>query len=249
MDYNRIISSKRERKMARLKVRFLGHSGFLVECGGRFLLFDYYTDEAGVLSGGLPSGGSGAVLISHSHADHFNRSVFDIAVAGSTAVVADSSVRLPKAISGSYSLMPGGSVDLGWARVKAYGSTDEGCSFLVELCGFRIFHAGDLNDWYWEEESTPQELATDEARFLEELGRIDAAGMDIAFFPVDMRLGRHAARGASLFARALKPKLMIPMHLNGRPDERLLQELSAISDSGSELRMMAEPGDELSVET
>ena len=238
----------KEKKMARLRVRFLGHSGFLVEAEGRFLLFDYFTDKAGVLSGGLPFEGVGAALISHSHADHFNKAVLDLAVPGSTIIVADSGIRIPKTSKAALSIEPGGRADLGWAKVEAYGSTDEGCSFLVELHGAKIFHAGDLNDWYWEDESTPEELIADEARFIEEIGRIGECGIDIAFFPVDMRLGKHAARGASLFARALKPKLIIPMHLNGKPDKRLIDELAGLCAFGSEVRMMTEPGEELEVE-
>ena len=243
MDYNRIIPSTKEKKMARLNVRLLGHSGFLVESDGRFLLFDYYTDKAGVLFGGLPHGGFGAVLISHSHADHLNRAVFDMAVPGSTVIIADSGVEVPAWVEGAISMEPGGVADLSWAKVEAFGSTDEGCSFLVELDGARIFHAGDLNDWYWEDESSPEELRADEARFLAEMGKIKEGGMDIAFFPVDMRLGRHAARGAALFAKALSPKLIVPMHLNGRPDGRIIDELAGLSALGSEVRVMSEPGE------
>lgn len=247
MDYNHIISSKKEKKMTKLRVRFLGHSGFLVEAEGRFLLFDYYTDRAGLLKGGLPSGGEGAVLISHSHLDHFNRAVFDMAVPGRTVIVADSGVPAPKEAEGFLGIEPGGSAELGWARVKAYGSTDVGCSFLVEMHGAKLFHAGDLNDWYWEGESTPEELVADETRFFGELAKITEGDIDIAFFPVDMRLGKHAARGVSHFAKALRPRIIIPMHLNGRPGEGLIDELEGLSGLGSEVIMMKEPGEELVV--
>ena len=40
-------------------------------------------------------------------------------------------------------------------KVKAYGSTDAGVSFLVTTSGGRkIFHAGDLNDWHWQDDSS-----------------------------------------------------------------------------------------------
>lgn len=42
--------------------------------------------------------------------------------------------------------------------VKAFGSTDAGVSFMVETDGKKVFHAGDLNNWHWEDESTPQEV-------------------------------------------------------------------------------------------
>lgn len=36
----------------------------------------------------------------------------------------------------------------GLVRVAATGSTDSGVSWIVETDGKRIFHAGDLNNWY-----------------------------------------------------------------------------------------------------
>ena len=43
-------------------------------------------------------------------------------------------------------------------RIQAFGSTDVGISFLIHLQGKSIFHAGDLNNWHWSEESTEQEI-------------------------------------------------------------------------------------------
>lgn len=42
-------------------------------------------------------------------------------------------------------------------RVHAFGSTDVGISFLVEAEGKKIFHAGDLNNWHWMDESSEVE--------------------------------------------------------------------------------------------
>lgn len=50
-------------------------------------------------------------------------------------------------------------------KVKAFDSTDEGLSYLVEMDGIRIFHAGDLNNWHWREESTPREIEEAERDF------------------------------------------------------------------------------------
>ncbi len=41
------------------------------------------------------------------------------------------------------------------AFIRAYGSTDLGVSFYVEAEGKRFFHAGDLNDWHWNQEVPP----------------------------------------------------------------------------------------------
>ncbi len=234
--------------MATVKVKFIGHSGFLVETGGRFLLFDLYKDEAGVLSQGLPFEGAGAVFVSHSHGDHFNPKVFGLGVTGSTSFIIDEGVRAPKTDCELFRLSPGKSADLGWATVRAFGSTDEGCSFLVDVGGIRIFHAGDLNDWYWEDESTPEELLNDEARFMQELGKIAGNEVDIAFFPVDLRLGRHAARGAIRFAEAVRPKFIFPMHVNGRLDANLLPKALLEKGIRAASIYMENPGDEVLIE-
>ena len=49
-------------------------------------------------------------------------------------------------------------------RIQAFGSTDVGISFLIHLQGKSIFHAGDLNNWHWSEESTEQEIRKAEGR-------------------------------------------------------------------------------------
>ena len=54
-------------------------------------------------------------------------------------------------------------------RIEAFGSTDVGISFLIDLQGVRLFHAGDLNNWHWSEESTPQEIRKAEGDFLAEI--------------------------------------------------------------------------------
>lgn len=54
-------------------------------------------------------------------------------------------------------------------RIEAFGSTDVGISFLIDLQGIRLFHAGDLNNWHWSEESTPQEIRKAEGDFLAEV--------------------------------------------------------------------------------
>jgi L-ascorbate metabolism protein UlaG (beta-lactamase superfamily) len=234
--------------VARVKVKFVGHSGFLLETGGRFLLFDLYKDEANVLSHGLPFEGAGAIFVSHSHGDHFNPKVFGLGVAGRTSFIVDEGVRAPKTDCELFRVSPGRNADLGWAEVKAFGSTDEGCSFLVDVGGIRIFHAGDLNDWYWEDESTKEELQNDEARFMQELGKIVGNEVDIAFFPVDMRLGRHALRGAIRFAEAIRPKFLLPMHVNGRLDADLLPKALLEKGIRAASIYMANPGEEVLIE-
>ena len=101
--------------------------------------------------------------------------------------------------------------------VKAYGSTDQGISFYVETGGEKLFHAGDLNDWHWKEESTQEEIAEAEAFYQNELKEIasEVSGLDVAMYPLDPRLGADFADGAKLFLQQIKTGLLVPMHCQG----------------------------------
>ncbi len=98
--------------------------------------------------------------------------------------------------------------------VKAFGSTDIGISFLIRTEGRTIFHAGDLNNWHWKDESTPEEIAVAERDYLKELELLadTTDHLDVALFPVDPRLGSDFARGAEQFIDRIHVRLFVPMH-------------------------------------
>ena len=105
--------------------------------------------------------------------------------------------------------------------IRAFGSTDVGISFLIETQGKQIFHAGDLNNWHWKDESTPQEVAEAEGNYLKELDIIAkyTQAMDVVMFPVDPRLGTDFMRGAQQFIDRIKTGVFVPMHFWERPAE------------------------------
>ena len=106
-------------------------------------------------------------------------------------------------------------------KVTMCGSTDVGGSFLVQVGDKLIFHAGDLNNWHWEEESTPQEIAQMEGSFKKELNDLAqlTPRLDVAMFPVDPRIGGDFMRGARQFIDKLRVDLFVPMHFWGRAEE------------------------------
>ena len=55
--------------------------------------------------------------------------------------------------------------------IRTLRSTDEGVAFLVSAEGKTIYHAGDLNDWYWKEESEDwnQEMSANFRKYIEPL--------------------------------------------------------------------------------
>lgn len=205
-----------------MTLTYLYHSGFALQSGETALVIDYWKDTAPAGEGWiyrslLPGCRRLYVLSSHFHPDHFNREVlqwrervpevrylFSADIASHRRAPRDAARYLHK-----------GDVfcDEG-LRIQAFGSTDVGISFLIDLHGVRLFHAGDLNNWHWMEESTPEEVRKAEGDFLAELRdlRQVAPRVDVAMFPVDARMGRDYMRGAEQFVDSIKTAIFVPMH-------------------------------------
>ena len=100
--------------------------------------------------------------------------------------------------------------------IKAFGSTDVGISFLIETEGRRIFHAGDLNNWHWSEESTEEEIRKANGDFLAEVKYLKekAPDIDLVLFPVDRRMGKDYMKGAKQFIEQIKTTIFVPMHFS-----------------------------------
>ena len=145
-----------------MKITYLDHSGFAVECGDTLLVFDEYNPKPAQGKSGLAGGvvteadvrahAHSALLLSHSHSDHYCKEVLALPFE-STVLSPD----FPKRLSGTR-LAEGESAALPGLAVRAFGSTDMGVSYLADLPGARIFHAGDYNLWHWEDESTEEEI-------------------------------------------------------------------------------------------
>lgn len=204
-------------------IHYLYHSGFAVETKNHFLIFDYYNDspkgETRDLTNGVISKRellkheNICVFVSHSHYDHFNPVIFKWAEVN-PAIQYFLSDDVPKQdnVKSYHSMAPYQEFHENGLRVKTYGSTDIGVSFLVEVDELDIFHAGDLNCWYWYYESTQQELEEDYQKFIREMEKMKSEKVDIAFFPVDPRLKEYYYMGGEYFIKQMQPKLFIPMH-------------------------------------
>ena len=115
-------------------------------------------------------------------------------------------------------------------------STDMGVAFYVETEEKRIYHAGDLNVWFWNDEPMEDNLASEkkcrgEMQFLADQLRSaadqengDSAGslIDVAFVPLDPRLEEHAPRCIEAFMEILGAETVFPMHYWSRLDETRL---------------------------
>lgn len=206
-----------------MKLTYIYHSGFILENEACTIIIDYYRDTSDGCVHKLVSGQEKPcyILSTHAHADHFNpeilqwkkehpdfryilsEDILEAKLAGET-----DAVFLDKLETYQDDIL----------KITAFGSTDIGVSFLIETDRKKIFHAGDLNNWHWNEESTEEESAGYEKNFLAELELLANATteLDLVMFPVDPRLGKDYMRGARQFIDRIKTNIFVPMHFWGK---------------------------------
>lgn len=200
-----------------MDIYFLHHSGFIVDDGSRCYIFDAYKDPKKLIDDMVEKGRSLWFFVSHIHADHFNPEIvsFD---APDTVYFVHKDVAINGVEKGKVRIMDVDDelVEQG-VTIHMYGSTDAGGSFMVDMPKGRIFHAGDLNWWHWLGDT---EENNKEARgfFERELKRMAGENMDIAFFPVDDRLGSVKDFGLTEWLEHVKVnKAVVAMHQNKEP--------------------------------
>lgn len=210
-----------------MRLIYIYHSGFIVEGDGFAVIIDYYKDSGengkeGVVQEYLKEWkGKLYVLASHAHADHFNPEILEWRCRRpGIRYILSEDIRKGRMQEEEdiVWLDRGNGWQDGRLRVRAFGSTDAGISFLIEGGGKRIFHAGDLNNWHWKEESTPQEVRQSEAEFLKAVGELARSTdrLDLVMFPVDPRLGEDYMRGAGQFIDRIPVTYFVPMHFWGK---------------------------------
>lgn len=215
-----------------MRLVYIYHSGFVVEAEGFSVLIDYFKDTdkdpmKGYVQGELlKRPGKLYVLASHFHPDHFNPEVLkwkerkeDIQYVFSKDILKRGRAKADDA----FYLKKGDVYRDEHIAIRAFGSTDVGISFAIEMDGKLVFHAGDLNNWHWMDESTAQEVAEAEDHYLQELDLLaqNLPAMDLVMFPVDPRIGTNFMRGAQQFVDRIRTGVFVPMHFWERPAEVL----------------------------
>lgn len=220
------------RQDAVMRLVYIFHSGFLLEADSCRLVFDYWMDPARVMPSVLQAEKPLYVLSSHFHEDHFNREIFswrhtkpDIVYLLSKDILKH---RRAKREEADAWLAKGAAWQDERVKVTATGSTDSGVSWIVEVEGKCLFHAGDLNNWYARfltdgyggglvhspEFGADIDPTYEEKRYLGELKDIRkiTGSFDVAMFPVDGRIGNGYTRGARQFIEHFQVGLLVPMH-------------------------------------
>lgn len=199
-----------------MKITYLYNSGFTIKTRETLLVFDCisFGGGAGELSrADISSAKNAYFFVSHKHADHYDRRIYDYAGDNVRYILAAGTPEIKRGID-AVILKKGESYRDEILSVRAYGSTDLGVSYAVNIDGKSIFFAGDLNCWHWagfvpqENERTAREMFTQELDFIKESEQT----FDIAFFPVDPRMKSCYDDGAMEFIARFKPALFVPMH-------------------------------------
>jgi L-ascorbate metabolism protein UlaG (beta-lactamase superfamily) len=197
-------------------VRYLYHSGFLVETDRHVLLFDYWRDtpkggglEQGVIDPAALRDRDVLVFASHRHGDHYNRGIesWRKSIPRLRLILSDDI----SPVAGAVMIGPGQTWTQPDCRVETLRSTDEGVAFLVSIDGLTIYHAGDLNWWHWEGEPADWNAEMG-AAYRAQIDLLKGREIDLAFVPVDPRLGDQYVWGLNYLMRTLPVKYAIPMH-------------------------------------
>ena len=212
-------------------VTYIYHSCYLLEFSRFSIIFDFYQDvrknenQFWVKDYLLSKPEDLYVFCTHSHADHYTAEVLEwksmkenIQFVFSKELLDAGIVEKSKEIVFLDKLEVYEDKNI---KAQAFGSTDIGGSFLLTIDGKLIFHAGDLNNWHWNEEVPKIEAAGYENNYLCELELVAESleHLFLAMFPIDPRLGKDYMRGAEQFVRRVSTDYFLPMHFGDHYDQ------------------------------
>ena len=206
-------------------ITYVYHSCCAIEFDNFSVIIDYYKDvfengKGWVTDYLLKKKNPLYVLCTHSHEDHFNIDVlkWDKQKSNITYIF---SKEIKETLSDEivhnekiHYLNKLESYEDENISVKAFGSTDAGASFYIQHKDVKIFHAGDLNNWHWNEEVSKDESLVYENQYICELELFseEVKEVDIAMFPLDPRLGADFMRGGKQFIKKVKTDNFLPLH-------------------------------------
>ncbi len=212
-----------------MKITYIHHSAFFLETESASLLFDYFEGALPEVPADKPL----YVFSSHCHGDHFSDVVFELAKEHENIKFILSfdiwMKRVPEELrEKTVSLKPAQCWEDEVLRVETYKSTDEGVAFWCTVDGKEIYHAGDLNHWYWEGEDEQWNQDMTKA-YRAEIERMRGKKADVAFLPLDPRLEQWFYLGIDDFIKVVDVERIIPMHFWGQFD--VAQRLKALDCS------------------
>ncbi len=238
---------------SKLQLTYIFHSGFALESDNYILIFDYWMDPARIMPKFLTDERPIYIFASHFHEDHYSRRIQDWRKQKEnlTYILSKDILRHHRAEQDGADvwMVKGSAWENEHLKVIATGSNDSGVSWIVELkdimvslgeerLPYRLFHAGDLNNWYArflsEDGNIPERIISEEfgeinplaeeKQFLGELkdirrilnehakARKGAPDFDLVMYPIDGRIGNGYTRGGRQFIERFTVGQFVPMH-------------------------------------
>lgn len=219
-----------EEKGKKMKVTFLHHSSFLAELEHTIFLFDYFNGSrvnGYHFTGVIPQCDTEKefyVFASHKHQDHFDMDVLKLAeLYEKIHFIFSKDCKM----SSNFLKKHGYSTEImdkityvssakkyetGDIRFHTLASTDAGVAYCISAEGKHIYHAGDLNWWYWEGAG---DLVNGrmERDFKREMRKIQNEHFNLAFVPLDPRQEQDAFKGFGYFMQNVDADHVFPMHM------------------------------------
>jgi L-ascorbate metabolism protein UlaG (beta-lactamase superfamily) len=190
-------------------VEWLGHSGFRISAGGRWIYIDPYRVAADSPKADL-------ILITHDHYDHFSPQDVELLSTAHTELIAPAAVA-EKVAGRVHSIAPGEEIEPDGLRgvsvraLAAYNTSKRGpdgevfhprhaggVGYDLNVRGERLYHAGDTD-------------------VIPEMDAV--AGVDVALLPVSGTYVMTAGEAAEA-ARRIQPRVAVPMHWGGHMGTR-----------------------------
>ncbi|WP_372996142.1 metal-dependent hydrolase [Lutispora sp.] len=215
-----------------MKVRFIGHSCFLVEDGKYSLLFDPFITDNPVAAVKASEVNPTHIFVSHYHGDH-KGDALDIARRTNATIFTTNEIGIEfkKSHDNVVAGHIGGKAKTDFGSVKYFqafhGSGIEGghaCGFIVDVMGKKIYHAGDTG-------------------LTKDMELLKKHNIHVALLPIGdfYTMGPEDALEA---VKMIKPKYVIPMHYNTFP---LLKQdpeafAKAVADETSSKAIVLKPG-------
>lgn len=217
-----------------MKIKFLGHSAFLIEACHTTILIDPYLTGNPLAPVKADELRVDYIVLTHAHGDHLGDTLQIAKHSGATVIcVAELAGWLRKQGIKTHAMQIGGAFRFPWGRVKLYtalhgSQTPDGsyaglaAGVVMELDDKTLYHSGDTGLF-------------GDMRLIGELHALDLAMLPIGGnYTMDIE-------DALLAVKILQPKLTIPMHYNTFPliecDPQIFVDKA--NELGYEVRIMA----------
>lgn len=213
-----------------MQVIFIHHSCFLIEVDDKVLIFDYFGGDrvnGYTFTGKIPSYAPDTkiyMFASHGHRDHFDMDI--LRWSGqypNIRYILSKDIRIsphflekhgidPKVREQVQFVTAGKRYEVDDLVIETLASTDAGVAFYVTTNGVSFFHAGDLNDWKMEGAGDLIN-GKQERAYRHEIRKITDKPINLAFVPMDPRLGPYQSLGIDFFLKNTDAEFVFPMHM------------------------------------